>query len=106
MKPVGEPDAGNPHVRFDERGWETELFFYRPPRPSSTLPKVKQRGRFALNCPIFWKWPVNLIRKTGFSCIRNEKNAKGLIIRTEKDAPVPEARVNGLDESGRKPLRF
>jgi TIR domain/Sulfatase-modifying factor enzyme 1 len=24
MKPVGEPDAGNPHVRFDERGWETE----------------------------------------------------------------------------------
>src|SRR5207344_1560225 len=23
-KPVGEPDAGNPHVRFDERGWETE----------------------------------------------------------------------------------
>ena len=24
MKPVGEPDAGNRHVRFDERGWETE----------------------------------------------------------------------------------
>ena len=23
MKPVGEPDAGDPHVRFDERGWET-----------------------------------------------------------------------------------
>jgi len=23
MKPVGEPYAGNPHVRFDERGWET-----------------------------------------------------------------------------------
>ena len=23
-KPVGEPDAGNPHVRFDERGAETE----------------------------------------------------------------------------------
>jgi hypothetical protein len=22
--PVGEPDAGNPHVRFDERGVETE----------------------------------------------------------------------------------
>ena len=20
MKPVGKPDAGNPHVRFDERG--------------------------------------------------------------------------------------
>ena len=24
VKPVGEPDAGNPHVRFDERGEETE----------------------------------------------------------------------------------
>ena len=23
MKPVGEPDAGNLHVRFDERGRET-----------------------------------------------------------------------------------
>ncbi|MGH9433625.1 MAG: hypothetical protein ACRD3T_19005, partial [Terriglobia bacterium] len=23
VKPAGEPDAGNPHVRFDERGWET-----------------------------------------------------------------------------------
>src|SRR5882672_11492033 len=23
MKPVAEPDAGNRHVRFDERGWET-----------------------------------------------------------------------------------
>ena len=25
VKPVGEPDAGNPHVRFDERGGKTEL---------------------------------------------------------------------------------
>ncbi len=24
VKPVGEPDAGNPHVRFDEREVETE----------------------------------------------------------------------------------
>jgi hypothetical protein len=24
MKPVGKPAAGNPHVRFDERGGETE----------------------------------------------------------------------------------
>ena len=24
VKSVGEPDAGNPHVRFDERGEETE----------------------------------------------------------------------------------
>ena len=26
MKPVGKPDAGNPHVRFDERGRETGQF--------------------------------------------------------------------------------
>jgi hypothetical protein len=25
VKPVREPDAGDPHVRFDERRWETEL---------------------------------------------------------------------------------
>ena len=25
VKPVGKPDAGDPHVRFDERGWETGL---------------------------------------------------------------------------------
>ena len=24
MKSVGKPDAGNPHVRFDERGVETD----------------------------------------------------------------------------------
>ena len=24
MNLIREPDAGNPHVRFDERGWETE----------------------------------------------------------------------------------
>ena len=23
VKPVGKPNAGNRHVRFDERGWET-----------------------------------------------------------------------------------
>jgi len=33
-KSVGKPGAGNPHVRFDERGRETGR---KPPRPSSTL---------------------------------------------------------------------
>ena len=37
MKPVGKPDAGNQHVRFDERGRETVLLGAQPPRPSSTL---------------------------------------------------------------------
>jgi hypothetical protein len=29
MNQVGEPDAGNPHVRFDERGLETGGNLYR-----------------------------------------------------------------------------
>ena len=34
MKPVGKPDAGNRHVRFDERGWETG----RWPKAQATAP--------------------------------------------------------------------
>jgi hypothetical protein len=34
MNQLGEPDAGKPHVRFDERGVETEL---RLLRHASTL---------------------------------------------------------------------
>jgi hypothetical protein len=26
LQSLGKPDAGKPHVRFDERGWETELW--------------------------------------------------------------------------------
>ena len=35
MKPAGKPDAGNRHVRFDERGWETERW---PIGPQATAP--------------------------------------------------------------------
>ena len=34
VKPVGEPDAANRHVRFDERGGETE----RLPQAQATAP--------------------------------------------------------------------
>jgi hypothetical protein len=30
VKPVGKPDAVVPHVRFDERGWETGLYATAP----------------------------------------------------------------------------
>jgi len=33
MKPVGKPDAGNPHVRFDERGGETGRPLWSAPAP-------------------------------------------------------------------------
>ena len=38
MNQVGEPDAGNPHVRFDERGLETGRKL--PPQPSTLLKRV------------------------------------------------------------------
>jgi hypothetical protein len=34
MKPVGKPDAGNPHVRFDERGRETGRRCVATPAPA------------------------------------------------------------------------
>ena len=40
VKPVGKPDAGDPHVRFDERGRETECCRHgqaTAPVPNSTL---------------------------------------------------------------------
>ena len=56
VKPVGEPDAANPHVRFDERGVETEqgvaceapttervgqqIGLPKQPRHTSTLPNA------------------------------------------------------------------
>ena len=46
-KPVGEPDAGNPHVRFDERGWETErcrMAQATAPVLDSTVPDIALMG--------------------------------------------------------------
>jgi hypothetical protein len=36
VNPVGEPDAGKPHVRFDERGPETEWLSTTAPVLDST----------------------------------------------------------------------
>src|SRR6266511_1424654 len=41
VKPVGKPDGGNPHVRSDERGGETE--------PCQHVPSHR-----ALDCPAGW----------------------------------------------------
>ena len=37
LKPVGKPDAVAPHVRFDERGWETGLYATAPVLDSTDL---------------------------------------------------------------------
>jgi hypothetical protein len=46
MKPVGKPDAANPHVRFDERGWETGGAHASVPAPilDSTTALVRSCG--------------------------------------------------------------
>lgn len=64
MRPVPKPDAGDPHVHFDELGRETALWWglwhgheakaadnsepprLRPPRPSLTLPPSHFSGIF------------------------------------------------------------
>ncbi len=48
VKPAGEPDARNPHVRFDERGGETGLRqagLRRSPRKRRPLPPEAYRHR-------------------------------------------------------------
>ena len=55
VKPVGKPNAGDRHVRFDERGWETERWpqapSYRahprlyPKRPFAALPRNNAMGQ-------------------------------------------------------------
>ena len=42
VKPVGEPDAGNRHVRFDERGEETER--YRTAQATAPLLDSTSKG--------------------------------------------------------------
>ena len=38
VKPIGKPDAGNPPVRFDERGWETERCQSAPSNRAHPIP--------------------------------------------------------------------
>ena len=42
VKPVGKPDAGNPHVRFDERGGETDRSRGTAPLLDSTVSENSQ----------------------------------------------------------------
>jgi hypothetical protein len=49
VKLVGKPDAGNPHVRFDERGWETGRRYASVLAPSldSTTESAARRDKAA-----------------------------------------------------------
>ncbi len=48
VKSVGTPDAVAPHVRFDERGWETGLYANAPILDSTTssLPHLWGKVKF------------------------------------------------------------
>jgi len=48
VKPVGEPDAGDRHVRFDERGWETACCRMA----QATAPILDSTEAADLECPL------------------------------------------------------
>jgi hypothetical protein len=68
MNPVGKPDAGNPHVRFDERGRETEPLAKRltataPFLDSTPVIPVERRASFRAS------YGVVLCRITSTNCL-------------------------------------
>ena len=90
VKPVGEPDAGDRHVRFDERGWETErcrMAQATAPILDSTetdLPTVERdvrpRGQNAGNGPPLPSLTRSGLRRRCFSVV----GAIGELSRTEE----------------------
>jgi hypothetical protein len=72
VKPVGEPDAGNPHVRFDERGGKRDdVRVATAPNPDSTENKgpafsgpeqggnvTENKGSYAFKAGMLWKRKV------------------------------------------------
>src|SRR5437879_5282483 len=55
VKPVGEPDAGDRHVRFDERGWETGRWPQAPsyrahPRLYRSVGSLRRRNMSGIGC--------------------------------------------------------
>jgi hypothetical protein len=70
MKPVGKPDAGNPHVRFDERGRETECCHMA----QATAPVLDSTERYPISVKIINADALRLCtsqRKSYLSCTVN-----------------------------------
>jgi hypothetical protein len=68
MKPVGEPDALIGHVRFDERGWETErcrMAQATAPILDSTCPDMRSFP-WALQCVGLYDSLCDLLVQTGW----------------------------------------
>src|SRR4029077_8303089 len=78
MKPVGKPDAGKLHVRFDERGGETERA-KAPPRLSSTL--LKRQKNDAVDAEAICEAAQRPSMR--FVAVKSEEQqAAGLVFRT------------------------
>jgi len=78
MKPVGKPDAGKLHVRFDERGGETERA-KAPPCLSSTL--LKRQKNDAIDAEAICE--ASQRPSMRFVAVKSEQQqAAGLVFRT------------------------
>ena len=83
VKPVGEPDAGNPHVRFDERGWETgrRMSRYRAqPRLYRKHSKLRAKCRNIIeNKGCYWKLRSPSGRSTDCDAMPWRENRQGRV---------------------------
>ncbi len=57
VKSVGKPDAVAPHVRFDERGWETGLYATAPVLDSTgvRIPRILETVVDFVTKSFVWK---------------------------------------------------
>jgi hypothetical protein len=89
MKPVGKPDAGNPHVRFDERGGETGS-----PNENRASPRLyKSRDASAISSPIhraIWLawWCIPPISRTVMAAPSRSHQSVGFTHGCDTSSPM------------------
>src|SRR5216684_4046571 len=85
---VGEPDAANPHVRFDERGVETEqggLLGHRQPKGPATRKALPKPPRHSSTLLTSW----HCLRRVGrvFETHREGRDAPRWVSKTRPTLP-------------------
>ena len=111
MNPIGEPDAGDRHVRFDERGWETgdwqSLKHRAHPRlyPWRPAPLTAGMGQELPPAPGSIAAQAGLGARSGSGAVRAQRQAVSVIgflntgTQRDVDAFLP-AFHQGLRETG------